>query len=377
MKIQEKSDIPWDFEQTRFVKHRYERLWKRGIKLTPLFCDLERNNIYKNQDLTGLKIAVVYSTPVGNLGSHYETADTDSKETAIQVSSALKRRGMKVKLYVLNEKNIDILENINCDVIFNLCEWTGKDSPLTEKVFKILDAKKITYTGVAKKGWFETSDKWQMKNKLARLGVKTPGWQNINNLQYPLIVKPALEHCSMGLSQNSVVKNKQELEKQVLQITKEFKQQVLIEEFIDGRELQVTVLERDGKINILPPAEISYKKGRRDWPLLTYDVRWNEKIQDKDDPSEDVFAPVLDKNLLEKIESECRKAFVGCGLSGYGRADIRVKNNEVYILEMNSNPGLGDHYSYGMTLSQWTVGMTFSDLCFWIVTAALERFKKI
>lgn len=373
MRIREKSGIKWSRKKLNFIKERYKRIDEMGIGLVPLFCNLERDVC------PGLRVTVIYSTPVSVRPEH-EVTDRETEETAKMVGDALERRGMRTEFLKLEAGNIEKVKDINADVVFNVCEWTGRDLPLAQKVFGILEGEKMVYTGSE-----DIGDKWEMKKKLAAAGVRIPEWRIIENrngkieirgLNWPVIVKPVLEHCSIGLSQESVVEDEKKLRAQVIKLIEEFKQPVLVEEFIPGDEFQVTVLERDGEIRVLPPARIDYKKGRKDWPLLSFEARWDEKLPDEEDPSGDIYVPVIDNALWRQIEGECKKAFIGCGLAGYGRADMREKDGKIYMLEMNSNPGLEDHYSYGMALSGWTAGMTFGDLCFWIVTAALARFVK-
>jgi D-alanine-D-alanine ligase len=368
--MQETLDIDWSTETDKFLLERYERLDRGGVKLRPLFINLKRVDLVGGFDLTGINVVIVYSVPAALSGSKFAVCDEDSAHAAHLVGSALERRGLKIKYLELSQNNIDELAKVQADVIVNLCEWTGTDTHLAMRVFDNLEKCGVPFTGSDRRGWMNTVDKATMKKIFEKNGVSVPGQKT-----FPMIVKPAREHCSIGIGQDSIANNEEELEKIVESKKREFGE-VVVEEFIEGPELQVTMLEFAGQIVVLPPAEINYKMGRKDWPLMTYEVRWTD-INDADDPSGDVFLPELSLELIKQIEVDGIKAFKACGLSGYARMDMRLRNGVAYVLEINSNPGLGDHYSYGMTLSQWAVGMTFSDMCLQIVGSALYTFGKL
>jgi D-alanine-D-alanine ligase len=368
--MHEELDIDWSSETDRFILERYSRIDRNGVLLRPLAINLARNNLEHKYGLVGLKVVVVHTVPVTLRGSKFAAADEDSAVTAGLVGKALIRRGLKVEYLELNQNNIESLEKVSGDVIVNLCEWTGADTPLAMKVFDSLEKCRVPFTGANRQGWLNTVNKATMKNIFERSGVTIPGKNS-----FPMIVKPAMEHCSIGIGQDSIASSEEELARIVEEKKREFGD-VVIEEFVDGPELQVTLMEFAGHIEVLPPAEIDYKAGRKDWPLMSFDVRWTD-IAAENDPSGDVFVPELPEELVKQIETDGIKAFNACGLSGYARMDMRLKDNVAYVLEINSNPGLGDHYSYGMTLAQWSAGLSFSDVCLQIVASALYTFGKL
>jgi D-alanine-D-alanine ligase len=189
---------------------------------------------------------------------------------------------------------------------------------------------------------------------------------------YPVIVKLAYEHCSVGLSHDAVVHSDSELSQRVVERIGSFHEPVIAEEFIDGREFQVTVLETKSGVTVLPPAEIVFDtKGPES--LLTFDSRWNEKT--KDYKTSHVVLPKLDKQLNDEITRVAKKTFTELAFRDFARLDIRTRGNQVFILEPNGNPGLSDHAEYGMTVSYRAIGMTFADFVWAIVESATRRFR--
>ncbi len=164
---------------------------------------------------------------------------------------------------------------------------------------------------------------------------------------------------------------KQSLRKIVKKRIATYHQPVFAEMFLNGREFQVTLIEKDEGLCVLPPAEIIYTNGTN-VPLLTYESRWDEHHTDYSNSK--VTLGKLSKELEQKIIAMSTSAFTSMGFRDYARFDIRCDINEQpYFLELNSNPGLGDDPEYGMTISYKAAGMTFADFVVEIVYSTLRR----
>ena len=147
---------------------------------------------------------------------------------------------------------------------------------------------------------------------------------------------------------------------------------VIAEEFIAGREFQITLLEKETGLTMLPPAEVTYKvKGIN--AMLSYESRWEEDSPDFH-TSGMALAKLTDEQL-QIFETLCKKTFHAFGFTDFTRIDARLNDkDEFMILEANANPGLSDHPLYGMTVSYKAVGMTFSDFIWEIIDSCLSRF---
>ncbi len=326
-----------------------------------------------------MKISIIYSLPTRRaLKSPFVATDEDTKESAEEVAEALILKGATVKLVPISQDTIDQIRSIQTDVIFNLLEWDGLDGPLLMRAMEALDATGIIYTGSSKIALAVCNDKCRMKAAIYKAGLPTARWQEFvtgnevvrDDFRYPVIVKLGLEHCSVGLTKDAVVTGKDKLLTIVNDRIRQFDQPIYVEEFIVGREFQVTVIEREKGLVVLPPAEILFTTTGAN-AFLTYGSRWDDSHADYKESS--VAKAVLSPTLMQKLYRVSHKAFGALGFSDYSRLDIRTREEEIFILEANANPGLGDSDEYGMTVSYKAVGWTFADFVWRIVESCLRR----
>lgn len=329
-----------------------------------------------------MRIAIIYSLPTRRaLASPYKATDEDTGDSALEVAGALREKGAQVWLVPVSEDTIDAIATLNADVIFNLIEWDGLDTSLTLKAIAHIESLHIPYTGSSLATIELVSDKVNMKKKLDINGLPTPVWQLFrtgeesvrDRVCYPVILKLAWEHCSVGLTQDAIITDDTKLLPAIKERIRVFKQPVYIEEFIQGRELQVTLLGQAQGLNLLPPAEIIFTtEGTR--AFLTYESRWNETHPEYD--TSDVIRANLSPTLMQKIYQISNQTYRVFGFHDYARLDMRLKGKDVYILEANANPGLGDDDDYGMTISYKAAGMSFADFIWEIVQSCLRRHDK-
>lgn len=328
-----------------------------------------------------LRIAVVYSLPSSRiLATVYGETDADSEVIAKAVARGLEARGMTATLYPISEENIESISTIKADCIFNLIEWCGRDIELSSKAFYFLRKLNIPVTGADEKMFVLTGDKIRVKEELKKIGAPTPagvmfesGNEEIpNTLNYPVIVKPSLEHCSTGISYDSIANNIDDLRAIIKKQIASFEQPALAEEFITGRELLVYLLELDGVVRVLPITEILFES---DNPLVfqTYESKWVENHADYNSTSYD--DAVLSPTEQKSIEDVCIKVFKEMGLRGYARFDLRLRDGVPYILETNANPSVYDaSWEQTDVNEELITGIQFPDYLKAIVDSALYHF---
>lgn len=326
-----------------------------------------------------MQIAVIYSLPTRRaLSSPFVATDEDTKDSALEIAEALQSKNVEVILVGVSEDTINDISRVKADCIFTLIEWDGMDTPLFLKAINLIDQTGIPYTGSSLSVMTVLADKVNMKEALDAAGIPTPRWQLFrdgdepvrDDFHYPVIMKLALTHCSIGITRSAVVDRPENLASQVKKHIATHHQPVYVEEFIDEREFQVTILEEKDGPSVLPPAEIVFKKGGKD-SFLTYESRWNEEHPDYN--LSNVKLAVVSPCLQKRLENVSLMAFRSLGLSDYARMDIRSRGEEPFILEANTNPGLGDSDEYGMTISYKAMGLTFADFCWEIVQSSLRR----
>ncbi len=327
-------------------------------------------------DLKTLKsVAIVYSAPTKRvLKTSFAAADTDTFFVAAKVREALKNHNIQSSLIEIREDTIGLINTIRADIIFNLIEWTGEDIPLVQQAFAHFRTLGIPVTGSTEQNYLETANKITMKQALEKAHIQTPVWQtfttseeqSVVKFSYPVIVKPAYEHCSIGLGYNSIAENKEQLIKIVKRQIEKFHQPVLAEEFIQGRELLVYLLEEKSFIRILPIEEILFTNNRK-FAFQTYESKWDS--QHKDYKTSHVTIAKLSKKQQEVIEQISREAFQKLGFRGYARFDIRFRDEIPYLLETNCNPNVYD------SDEDQIPGIAFPDYIYAIVQSAFYHFE--
>jgi D-alanine-D-alanine ligase len=227
------------------------------------------------------------------------------------------------------------LKKKNYDIFINLCEGYLEWEVPSIDVIHSMDLLDLPYTGPSAKLYDPTKE--LMKYVAYCEGVRTPGYFIIDQpgdidkvrdqLSYPMFIKPAKAGDSLGIDENSILKNKRDLLKKVVEIYNEYGP-LLVEEYIAGREFTVLVAANpDGKsCTVFKPVEYVFPEGKT---FKTYSLKTSELHPDCNFPCTD---PVLEKELRAAAE----KIFKGFNGVGYGRLDFRVNSkNEIYFLEIN------------------------------------------
>lgn len=221
-----------------------------------------------------------------------------------------------------------------------------------------------------------------MKQELQRYKLPTPngaifatGDEAIpDDLHYPVIVKPSLEHCSVGLSYDSVAHTRDELMPIVARQVTTFQQPTLVEEFIDGRELLVYLLEEKSKVRVLAIYEAIFS-GTHPLPFQTYEAKWETNHPDYDSLYMDIAKLTSKEQKIVEEVAVC--AFKKMGFRGYARFDMRLKDNIPYLLETNANPSVYDADGEVEDINSEVIqGIAFPDYVSKIVESALYHHKR-
>lgn len=342
----------------------------------------------QSQDLLGLTIddlisgkiplhvTIVYSTPTKRaIASGYGQSDEDTAYVAQKVANALKTKNIHTSLVAIDETTIKDIGSLKTDCVFNLIEWTGLDTHLSKKAFSYLRRLNIPVTGATEKNFCETTDKITAKKLFQRYNISTPlsqafytGKEAIDNtLCFPVIVKPSLEHGSIGLTANAIARTKSDLRTIIRTQIKTFAQPVLVETFVQGRELLVYLVEIKGSVIMLPIEEIQFDTNNS-LVFQTYESKWDKTH--KDYATTKVTRAQLTKNEYTKIELISRTTFQKLGFRGYARFDIRLKDGKPYVLEANANPNVYD------SDEDQVPGISFPEYVWSIVISSLRSYQR-
>ncbi len=268
------------------------------------------------------------------------------------------------------------LAQIRADVIFNLFE--GFDgSPETEgQVAALLAETGTPFTGCPAPALTLALDKFRTKQILSAAGIATPKCQVLSpqdlgafSLSFPCIVKPLAEDASHGISEDSVVYDLPGLQKQLEKICRLFGGQALVEEFVDGREFNTTVMGTR-RLTIPAISEIVYTLPPGKPRVLTFDAKWEEESLYFVNTKTVCPAPISAPEAQE-IGRIAKAAFRLTGCRGYARADFRQDaRGKFTVLEVNPNPDITP--GSGAALQAATAGLSYSRFVEKIISFARE-----
>ena len=265
------------------------------------------------------------------------------------------------------------------DVIFNFVEVYKENAKLEMNIVGLFELLGIPYTGSPPLALANCQNKMTAKKLLNINGIKTPPSflaeelpEKIKHeLKYPLIVKPAFEDASVGIENESIVKNKVELLVRMEHVLEKFIQPVLIEEFVEGRELNIAVFQDEGT-RVLPISEIDFTEMPDHLHnIVSYQAKW-----DPEHESYHKTIPICPAILPKPIEKKAREvainAFNIMGCRDYARVDVRLSSDEeIYVLEVNPNPDLTE--GAGFMRSAEADGMSYSQVLKKLVEMAYKR----
>jgi D-alanine-D-alanine ligase len=263
------------------------------------------------------------------------------------------------------------------DCAFNLCESLVGDARLESAVPLILELLNIPFTGSPPEVLSFALRKDRVKHRLEAAGIPTPrgrvltGPDDPCDLPFPLIVKPVREDGSAGISHASVVNGPKALASVVESVVNAFRQPVLAEEYIDGREFNVAMLGHPTP-RVLPLSEIDFTGLPADVPrIVSYDAKWAAGSVD-DLGTVPVLHPCLPNAVAARVRRVAADAFRAVGVRDYGRVDVRLASSGIpYVVDVNPNCDLSSQA--GMARAAAAVGIDYQDLAGLLVRYALRR----
>jgi len=326
-----------------------------------------------------MKIAVVYNRESRNVINLFGMSNKEriGLETIKRITDALKKGGHSVIAFEGDKDLVDRLEHFMPRVVkgerpgmvFNVSYGIQGQARYTH-VPSILEMVGIPYVASGPLAHSLALDKVVTKMILRQHDLPTPDFAVLDTPdaplpepEYPLIVKPKNEAVSFGLK---VVHNERELREAASVIFKEYRQPVLVERYIEGREINVGLLGNNPP-EALPPVELVF--GTDGPAIYTYEDKTGTSGRSI---SHRCPAPI-GKELQEKAQRLARGAFTALGCYDCARVDMRLdKKGNLYILEVNSLPSLGEHGSYLVGAAE--VGLDFAGVVNRLVEVASARY---
>ena len=339
--------------------------------------------------MSKLKIVVLYDRVLVDEAEE-QTATTDKspvvrtldkKEVEEEVADALTKLGHEPTMHELDgtPKSLLALARIECDLIFNLTESFADDDTADFKIAGFLELVGKKYTGSGTHGLMLAQDKAIAKKIFAFHGIHTPVFAKSfrgrldfsHDLQFPVIVKPAREDGSIGIEFSAVVSSIRELMERMDWLHANFNSPVLIEEYIEGREMYVGVIGND-KPEALPVVELDLSKLPDGTPrIAAAEVKWGKGTKAYRD-TKSAVATDLPEETVTVLQQTAVAAYQALELRDYGRVDMRLQTDgRVHVIEVNPNPWLSSKAEFAMAARK--SGRNYSQLIEEIVELAMAR----
>jgi D-alanine-D-alanine ligase len=299
-----------------------------------------------------------------------------------EILVALGKLGYDASYQVIDGRQQSLVALARCDtdLIFNLTESFAGDDTKDMNIAAFLDLLGCSYTGAGPHALYLAQDKALAKKIFAFHGIKTPYFatsyrgklDHSHDISFPLIVKPTSEDGSIGIDASSVVGSVKELMERIHYIHEEFDSPALIEEYIEGREIYVSILGNENP-EALPLVELDLSRLPEGTPKIAgKEVKWEKETEaykvTKSAPVED-----LDEETTGRLSETAIAAYQALKLRDYGRIDVRLtKTGEVFVIEANPNPWLSSGAEFVMASRK--SGRTYTQLIGEIVDLARQRY---
>jgi D-alanine-D-alanine ligase len=306
-----------------------------------------------------------------NIDYYYDFSQSIEEYTKVFAELGLQWKWQPVTIHNFKAIIADIAASKNGlqPFVMNLCDGDDVNDVPGVQVIKELEKQQLIYSGADAYFYEITTSKIPMKKAMDAHRVPNAKWKiikeatknNMDDLQPPVLIKPAVSGGSMGVSVKNVVHTNTELEKRILELNKGYRGWNLLvdglfaEEFIVGKEYTTFIIgnyHKPNKCMVYEPIErIFHPSLPKEEQFLSFDRLWEIYEEETAMPNGDNFYEyhaVAVSSLVEQLKELTIAAFVACKGIGYARIDFRLdeKTNQLYCLEVNAQCGLSEDENY-------------------------------
>jgi D-alanine-D-alanine ligase len=275
---------------------------------------------------------------------------TEDWKTEANVLTALAELGIVTEHLAIFD-DLDLLtqklQRFEADVIFNLADQFKNNRAFDQNIVSFLEMHGMPFTGCGSTGLTLCKHKAISKKILGYHRIRVPEFTVIargrrgvrpRRLKFPILVKPLKEEASYGIAQASLVETDDQFKERVQFIHESHGNDAIAEEYIEGRELYVSILG-NRRLQVFPIRELVFKEVPPDEPkIATYKAKWDEEYR-KRWGLQNQFAENLDPAVARDIMQTCKRIYRLLTIDGYARLDLRLTpNHELYFIEANPNP---------------------------------------
>jgi D-alanine-D-alanine ligase len=333
------------------------------------------------------RIVVLYNTDYDEEQAKQTPDLTSVRDSAKAIAGALRESGHVVELTGVHGVEVySVLDRIRRDrpdLLFNLCESMDNNSQNEPTFAGLLDLMMIPYTGADLLALASCLYKHRTKEILDAHGVPTPPYRMLRTeadlaaatgLDFPWFVKLAHEDASLGITEANVVRSHAELVTRTHELWAEFREPVLAERYVEGREVNVTVFGSRENTQVLPLHEIDFAAMPSDRPrIVSYAAKWDEQHVDYAG-TKPVPLRGLAPETIANIERVAQAAYRAVDLRDYGRVDLRVDAGGIpWVIDVNPNPDISP--DAGVCRAAAAAGMSYPQMVARIADLALARYR--
>jgi len=329
-----------------------------------------------------MKIGVIYNIAQDVFRGPALDLESDAEMKLIPqlIANELSRLGYDPVMIYADWRLIKNCHVNRIDLALNIAEGFENFNAHEHMVASLLDYGRIRYTGADPTNILLVRDKVLTKRIVEALGVRTPAWQlvrrpvvsNLSHLTFPLILKPVREEASIGIGYDSVVRDHDQLIRKLTILIERYEQPVLIEEYIEGREISVGVWGYES-LQALPPCEFIFPEEDPLRKFRSFEYKWlgdSEEMRYPDDISTELIETMGNIAIASHQALNCRD---------YSRCDFRLTHSgKIFFLEHNFNPGIGPN-SHGLSNTFTRVaeygGYSYGEMLQRILEIAQRRYQ--
>ncbi|WP_373086260.1 D-alanine--D-alanine ligase [Sneathiella sp.] len=301
--------------------------------------------------------------PVIHGGSDDRPDEADTVSTAGVICDVLQTLGYESDV-IFVDLDFSVFERLaerQPFAVFNLVESICGDGRLGPMACQMLEHHRLPYTGAGSAAYFQSNSKLLTKTLLGANKLPTADWWfDTVPADRKVIVKSVYEHASYGMDQGSVVEGIAAA-REISTREARFGGRFFAEEYIGGREFNVSIFETDSGPVVLPIAEMCFNGfPKNSYPIIDYKAKWDETSDAYQQTKRAFGVQESDPELAESLRLLCLGCWTAADLSGYARVDFRLNSaSRINILEINANPCLAPDAGFAAALD--IAGISYSD----------------
>jgi D-alanine-D-alanine ligase len=310
---------------------------------------------------------------------------TEDWKTEANVMTALEMLGYTAEHLAIFD-DLDLLrqklESFAPDVLFNLVEQFKNKPEFDQHIVSLLEMQGVPFTGCGATGLTLCKDKGISKKILGYHHIHVPnfvviprGQRNLRlkNSTFPMVVKPIKDEASYGISQASFVQTDEQLRDRVAFIHDKYNSDAIAEEYIDGRELYVSLMGNT-RLKVFPIRELVFGEVPPDEPkIATYKAKWDDEYR-KRWALRNEFADRLEPAVATRIGETCKRIYRLLTIEGYARIDLRLTaQDRLYFIEANPNPHLAADEDFALSADK--AGLPYPELIDAIIRLGMKTVR--